>query len=178
MNQSLIHIGRAVRVTLAIVGLALSVTAIGAELLNLDFTPGFGLVQMFQLLVGITLLTIVGYWQLWTMRPDDAPPSLQADIGVRLGLTGLVFAVISGLSDLLQIGTHLQPRFENAYVGPLQLIGLFVGCGMIVVGMWLYHTSRGRQPASSLEFLLQVSDESAAETETAPDETPAATPEA
>ena len=117
--------------------------------------PGFGMVQMFQLLLGLTLLTIAGYLRIHSLRSRDAPRSLQADVGIRLGATGLVFAYVSGLSDLIGIGTHVIPSFGRPFVGPLQLGGLLVGVIMITIGMLLYMTSRGSRQSSSLESLLK-----------------------
>ena len=139
---------------LAVVGIALSLISLGAEILGLDITPGFGMVQMFQLLLGLTLLTIAGYLRIHSLRAPNAPRSLQADVGIRLGLTGLVFAYVSGISDLIGIGTHVIPSFGRPFVGPLQLGGLLVGVIMITAGMLLYMTSRGSRKTSSLESLL------------------------
>ena len=86
--------------------------------------------------------------------PPDSPRSLQADIAVRLGATGLVFLYVSGLSDLIGIGTHSQPNFERPFVGPLQLGGIGIGLLTILIGLYLYHTSRGTRESSSMEFLL------------------------
>jgi hypothetical protein len=140
---------------LAVLGIVLSLISLGAEILGLDLTPGFGMVQMFQLLLGLTLLTIAGYLRIHSLRSRDAPRSLQADVGIRLGATGLVFAYVSGLSDLIGIGTHVIPSFGRPFVGPLQLGGLLVGVIMITIGMLLYMTSRGSRQSSSLESLLK-----------------------
>ena len=110
---------------------------------------------MSVLLLGLTLLTIAGYVQIYLLRKADEPRSLQADIGVRLGATGLVLAYVVGWSDLLGVGTHVTPSFERPFVGPLQLVGLGVSVLLIVVGLLLYFTSRGSQQASSLEFLIE-----------------------
>lgn len=139
---------------LFLIGNVLTIVSLAAEILGLDLTPGFGMVQMFQLLLGITFLTLAGFLHIYRLRDPDTPRSLQADIGVRLAATGLVFAYVSGLSDLLGIGTHVNPRFERPYVGPLQLGGLVVGIMSITIGMLLYHTSRGSRETSALEFLL------------------------
>ena len=111
-------------------------------------------VQMFQLLIGVTLLTVAIFMTLKEIRPDNAPHSLQADIGVRLAATGLIFAYVAGLSDLIGIGTHVAPVFERPFVGPLQLGGLGLGVLSITIGILLYHTSRGSRDASSMEFLV------------------------
>ena len=123
-----------------------------AGLFGLDITPGFGMIQMIQLLAGISLLTLSGFIYLNYLREDE-PRSLQADIGVRLGATGLIFAFVSGLSDLLGIGTHAVPAFERPFVGPFQLAGLGLGAALIVVGMILFHTSRSNSRNSLLGFL-------------------------
>jgi hypothetical protein len=66
----------------------------------------------------------------------------------------LVFAYVSGLSDLIGIGTHLQPNFERPFVGPLQLGGIGLGVLSIIAGLLLYYTSRGSRDSSSMEFLV------------------------
>lgn len=150
---------RQVQRTLALVffilGVGLCFIAVAAEYLGLDLTPGFGAVQMLQFLLGATCLTLSGFLYLHTLRQPDAPQSLQADIGIRLGATGLVFMYVAGFADLIGIGTHVVPSFSRPFAGPLQLGGLFLGAISIIVGMLLYHSSRrisgGR---SSMEFLV------------------------
>lgn len=139
---------------LFLIGNVLTVVSLAAEILGLDLTPGFGMIQMFQLLLGVTFLTLAGFLHIHRLRNPDTPRSLQADIGIRLAATGLVFAYVSGLSDLLGIGTHVSPRFERPFVGPLQLGGLVLGIISITTGMLLYYTSRGSRESSALEFLL------------------------
>lgn len=142
-----------VAATLLIVGLILSVLSLAADYLGLDLTPGFGVVQMFQLLVGITCITMAIFLYISKLR-RNAPRSLQADIGIRLAATGLVFAYVSGLADLISIGTHVAPAFERPHVGPLQLGGLILSVAVIMAGTLLYYTSRGTRQTSSMEFLV------------------------
>ena len=80
-----------------ILGLILCIVAIAVDFIGLDSTPGFGAVQMLQLLLGVSCLTLAGFLYLYTVRQPDAPKSLQADIGIRLGATGLVFYVCGGV---------------------------------------------------------------------------------
>ncbi len=147
-------IRRNVILVLVIFGILSIFLAIAADVLRLDLTPGFGIVQMVAFLTGLSSLTLAAFLYLHSLRPDDAPRSLQADIGVRLGLTGLVFAFVTGMSDLIGIGTHVNPNFERPFVGPLQLGGLALGLAMIIAGLILYYSSRGPRASSSLEFLL------------------------
>jgi hypothetical protein len=140
--------------TLLFLGVILCIISLGAEMIGIDITPGFGIVQMVQLLLGITFLTLAGFTYLKQLRPNGTPRSLQADIGVRLASTGLVFAYVTGLSDIIGIGTHVEPSFERPFVGPLQLGGLALGVISIIIGLLLYYTSRGARDTSSMEFLV------------------------
>ncbi len=161
------RIRQVVTLTLFVLGIVLVVLAILADSLGLDVTPGFGVLQMVGLLTGITLLTLATYLYLLSLRPGNLPRSLQADIGVRLTATGLVFMIVTGLSDLIGIGTHVNPAFERPFVGPLQLGGVLLGLVMIVAGLLLFHTSRGRRTSSSMEFLVNGSKSDSGEEEAA-----------
>ncbi|MBE7528564.1 MAG: hypothetical protein HND44_22215 [Chloroflexi bacterium] len=154
-DNKLHKVQMALTLLLFILGVLLIVLSLGADAVGLDLTPGFGIAQMFQLLVGITCLTLAVFLYVRSLRTEGATQSLQADIGVRLAATGLVFAYVVGLADLIGIGTHVNPRFERPFVGPFQFGGLLLAVGMIIVGLALYHTSRGAGRAkSSMEFLV------------------------
>ena len=138
-----------------ILGVGLGAVAVSVDYIGLDLTPGFGAVQMLQFLLGISCLTVAGFLYLYTLRQPDAPKSLQADIGIRLAATGLVFMYVAGFADLIGIGTHVDPAFSRPFAGPLQLVGLFMGVLSIIAGMLLYHSSRKvRGTRSSMEFLV------------------------
>ena len=139
---------------LAGAGAVLLFISLAADSFGLNLTPGFGVVQMIPLLLGITCFTLVAFVYIQGRRPANSPRSLQADIAIRLAATGLVFLYVSGLSDLIGIGTHSQPDFTRPFVGPLQLGGMGLGILSILIGLYLYHTSRGRRQSSSMEFLL------------------------
>ena len=157
------HIRRNVTITLAILGVLSIILAFAADTMRLDPTPGFGMVQMVALLTGLTCLTLAAFLYLHSLRPKDTSRSLQADIGTRLGATGLVFAYVTGMSDLIGIGTHVNPSFERPFVGPLQLGGMALGLLMIIAGLILYYTSRGPRESSSLEFLINGRNNETAE---------------
>lgn len=138
---------------LLVIGLTISVLSLLADYIGLDLTPGFGVLQMVVLLLGMTCITIGLYGYVYGLRRANAPRSLQADIGLRLGATGLVLAYVAGLSDLIGIGTHVQPHFERPYVGPLQIGGMALGILCISIGLYLYYTSRNGDHDSSLDFI-------------------------
>ncbi len=158
-------IRKIVTIGLLLLGTILVAMSLAAEFLGVDITPGFGIVQIFQLLLGITCLTL-GIFVAISKKRRSAPKSLQAEIGARLAATGLVFAYITGLSDLFSIGTHVQPRFERPFVGPLQLGGIVLSVLVVIAGILLYYTSRGSddRDKSSMDFMI---DGDSAESETA-----------
>ncbi|NJN55549.1 MAG: hypothetical protein HC804_12815 [Anaerolineae bacterium] len=154
-DNKLHKVQMALTLLLMILGALLILLALGIDRLGLNLTPGFGIAQMFQLLVGLSCLTLAAFLYARSLHPQQTPRSLQADIGIRLAATGLVFAYIVGLADLIGIGTHVNPRFERPFVGPFQFGGLLLALGMIVIGLILYHTSRGAgRDKSSMEFLV------------------------
>ena len=148
-----------ISLALFLLGVILLILALAADRIGLNHTPGFGVVQMLELLFGLTSLTLATFIILKKLRPNDSPQSLQANIAVRLIATGLVFLYINGLADLIGIGTHINPTFERPFVGPLQLGGFAIGILTILFGLFLYHTSRGKRKNSSMEFLLNGKEE-------------------
>jgi hypothetical protein len=153
-NSSLSRIRKIVIVLLTALGILLTILALAADYLGLDITPGFGVIQTVALLAGITLLTMAAFSYLHAQRPQDAPKSLQAEIATRLIATGLVLAYVTALSDLIGIGTHVDPQFSRPFVGPLQVGGVVIGLVLIILGLLLYYTSRGQRESSSLGFLV------------------------
>jgi hypothetical protein len=154
MSSKAARIRRAVTVILLALGVLLIIGAIVAEFVGIGPTPGFGVLQTLAFLLGVTALTFAIYLHLNAGRPADAPQSLQAGIGIRLSLTGLVLCYVSGFADLIRIGTHIQPEFERPFIGPLQFGGLVLGLMTLLAGIVLYYTSRGKRESSSMEFIL------------------------
>jgi hypothetical protein len=153
-KEKVTQVRRVILWLLLAAGTILLVISLAADSLGLNLTPGFGVIQMVPLLLGITCFTLAAFIYLHSRRPLNSPRSLQADVGIRLAATGLIFLYVSGLSDLIGIGTHSQPNFERPFVGPLQLGGMGIGLLTILIGLYLYHTSRGTRQSSSMEFLL------------------------
>jgi uncharacterized membrane protein len=152
-NEKSTRIRNGITIMLIVVGILLCIISLAAEFLGLDRTPGFGMIQMFELLVGITMLTLATFIYLYKLGQQERH-SLQADIGIRLAATGLVFAYIAGLADLFGIGTHPHPDYERPFVGWLQLGGLGVGIVSILLGLLLFYTSCRVQTSSSMEFIV------------------------
>lgn len=124
---------------LVLVGVVLLMLALWADPLGLDMTPGFGLLQILGLLGSITLISGSCYWYLVRRYPlNGRQRSLLVDFGLRLWLTGLLMCSVTGLADMVGIGTHRGTAFERPFLGPLQLGGLLLGILGVGVGLLLY----------------------------------------
>ena len=116
---------------LAVVGLAVFI--IGAEpgLIGQDRSPVVGFIQVAVFLVGLGLICLGGYLSLNALW-NGKPKSIIFDIGLRLGATGYVIAVASGMADIFGFGSQHFP--DVPFFGPWQKIGVFVGEAVMGVG--------------------------------------------
>lgn len=101
-------------------------------------TPGIGLLQIFTILIGFTLL-IWGalIYVKFTFYPFK-PANLVQQIGTRLSLTGLVLAALTSLADVLGFGSHGLISESQVFVGRLQSIGMIVNFIMASIGVLIY----------------------------------------
>jgi hypothetical protein len=63
------------------------------------------------------------------------------DIGVRLGMTGLVLAAAATMADLLGFGSHITSS-SGPFFGWLQAIGMLAGFLLSALGVFIYGAAR------------------------------------
>jgi hypothetical protein len=121
-----------------IVGLSFVIFVVGVfpSFFSLDFTSGFGILQIAALLIGLSFMTLGAYVYMYATRHRAQPPRLREDIGLRLMATGIVIAWATGMADVIGIGTHFGQ--QRPFFGPVQAWGVAVGVMMIVAGIGLY----------------------------------------
>ena len=136
------------RISVATVVFGFTVFLIGMfpVIVNLDLNPGVGILQLVVILLGIGIMTIGGYGYAYETRHRSMPQRLREEIGLRLMATGYVICAVSGLADVLGIGSHNIPS-GLPYFGPWQSVGLISGLILIAIGVLLYaqRYSPGRQ---------------------------------
>lgn len=125
-------------VAFVVFGFFVFVIGIFPSLINQDRTPGTGILQVFVGLVGITFMTLGEYVYAYATRRRSSPAGLREGIGLRLMATGLVFAYVSGLSDVLGIGSHAATPLTGPYFGEWQAGGVALGILVIVAGVLLH----------------------------------------
>lgn len=141
------------------VGIAFSALGIMVALMGLfpgvtgvEETAGIGVVQVFMLLTGYAFMTFGGLIYAKYTFYLNATSNLAQQIGIRLMLTGLLFAAIAGLADILGFGSHLRTEVSDILFGNLQGIGIITCLTISASGVLIYAVSGN--PRLSDEALL------------------------
>ena len=101
-------------------------------------TAGIGLVQVVMVLFGYTLLTLGALTYLKFTFFLEVPATLVQHIGTRLALTGILFAALAGMADILGFGTHVRDGASDLYFGQLQMIGILASFALSSLGVLVY----------------------------------------
>jgi len=101
-------------------------------------TIGIGLVQVVMELIGYTLLILGTLTYLKFTFFLDVSANLVQNIGTRLALTGVLFATLAGMADILGFGTHIRDDTSELYFGQLQMIGILASFGLSSFGVLVY----------------------------------------
>jgi hypothetical protein len=124
-----------VRIRIALIGvlLGLLVFFIGAKpsWFGLDRSPVVGFIQISVMLIGMGVICISGYSVIRSLWRNQ-PPTISADIGLRLVSTGYVVALFSGMADVFGIGSHPLPGVP--IFGVWQARGMEIGLALIGIG--------------------------------------------
>lgn len=122
-----------IRFSLIIAFFGFLLMLVGAQpgIFGLDRSPVVGFVQIAVMLIGLAAICVGGYvaiHSLWRRQP----PSIAADIGLRLVSTGYVVAIFSGMADIFGIGSHPLPGVP--LFGVWQARGMEIGLAFIAIG--------------------------------------------
>jgi hypothetical protein len=122
-----------IRYSLFLVIGGLLIFLVGAKpgLFGLDRSPVVGFIQIAVMLIGLAIICIGAYVAVHALWRRE-PPSIAADIGLRLVSTGYVFTFFSGLADILGIGSHPLPGVP--LFGIWQARGMEIGLALIAIG--------------------------------------------
>lgn len=122
-----------IRFSLIVSVIGFVVFMIGARpgLFGLDRSPVVGFIQIAVMLVGLAIICLGGYVAIHALWRRE-PPSIAADIGLRLVSTGYVVTVFSGMADVFGIGSHPLPGVP--FFGVWQTRGMEIGLALIAIG--------------------------------------------
>ncbi len=104
---------------------------------GIEETGGIGPLQIFTILGGFTLLITGALIYVKFTFYFGCPANLAQQIGVRLALTGLIFAAMAGLADILGFGSN-PPDTGDIYLGPWQAVGMVGSLLIASLGVLIY----------------------------------------
>ena len=114
-----------------------------------ETTVGIGLVQVLMVLVGYGFLIFGALIYLKCTFFLGVPAQLSQQIGVRLAVTGILFAAMAGLADIVGLGTHIRNDVSDLFFGQLQMIGILASFGLSSLGVLIYVLSGARHARRS-----------------------------
>lgn len=127
-----------VGIALAALGGVLCLMGLFPGMTGVEPTIGMGVVQVFMVLAGYMLIILGGVLYVrFTFYPGVAINLVQ-QIGLRLGMTGLLFAALAGLADIFGFGSHLRGPGSDIYLGRLQAFGMIASFMVSAWGVLLY----------------------------------------
>jgi hypothetical protein len=130
-----------VGIALGALGGVLALMGLFPGLTGVQDTIGMGVIQVFMVLAGYALVILGGVLYVkFTFYPGVMITLLQ-QIGLRLGMTGLLFAALAGLADIFGFGSHLRGPGSDIYLGRLQAFGMIASFMISALGVLLYAIS-------------------------------------
>ncbi len=135
-----------VGISISALGIVIALMGLFPQLTGFPPTPGIGLVQVLMLLTGQSLLMQGAIIYIKTTFYFGIPITLTQSIGLRLCYTGILFASLAGLADILGFGSHPRSVVSDLYLGELQALGIILSFFVSAFGVLLY--ALGGRPAA------------------------------
>lgn len=141
-----------VGIAFSALGIMVIIMGLFPTITGVEETIGIGIVQVFMLLIGYALMTFGGLIYAKVTFYSTTKSNLAQQIGIRLMLTGLLFATIAGLADILGFGSHVRSDTSDIFFGGIQGIAIIACLSISSLGVLIY-TVTGH-PQLSEESLL------------------------
>lgn len=127
-----------VGIAIGALGAMIALMGLFPGMTGIEQTPGIGVVQVIMLLVGDAMLVIGAVIYVKFTFYLGIPSNLAQQIGIRLSLTGLLFAAIAGLSDILGFGSHVRTDTSDIFFGWVQGVGIIACLVIASTGVLIY----------------------------------------
>lgn len=136
-------------IVLGALGAVLTLMGLFPGMTGLEPTAGIGIMQIFTILIGFMVLIVGALTYVKFTFYSYQTANLAQQIGIRLALTGLLFAGMAGMADVLGFGSNLMSE-TDILLGPLQALGIIGGFAMSSLGVLIYavsgHPGAGQPP--------------------------------
>ncbi|MCA9884442.1 MAG: hypothetical protein KC708_15785 [Anaerolineae bacterium] len=127
-----------VGIAIGAMGIMLAMMGLFPGITGVRDTPAIGVVQVALLLMGESLLMFGAITYVKFTFYLGVRSNLAQQVGLRLALTGLLFASLAGLSDILGFGSHLRTETTDIFFGQLQAFGTLASISLSAVGVLIY----------------------------------------
>lgn len=125
-------------IALGVLGIVLTLMGLFPGMTGIEPAIGIGITQISAILIGFLLLILGALiyvkFTFYVLRSAN----LAQQIGVRLALTGLLFAAMAGYADILGFGSHERSSTGDLFFGWLQAGGIIGSFVMAAVGVAIY----------------------------------------
>lgn len=138
-----------VGIAIGTLGIMVALMGLFPGLTGVSETPGIGIVQVIMLISGYAMLLIGALIYVKVLFYLGVPSNLTQQVGIRLMLTGLLFASISGLADILGFGSHLRTEVSDILFGGWQAFGTLASFAVSSFGVLLYTVAGNPQLSES-----------------------------
>jgi hypothetical protein len=135
----MVRVGQ-IGIALGSLGIVLTFMGLFPGVTGLPPTPGIGALQVVTILIGFGLLITGAFIYAKFSFYLQVPANLSQQIALRLSMTGLLFAGMAGMADLLGFGSNIRDLAgeSDIFFGPWQAGGLIGGFAMASLGVLLY----------------------------------------
>ena len=125
-------------IAIAALGIVLTLMGLFPGVTGIQPAAGVGVIQFVIILIGFTLLDLGALMYVKFTFYVARAANLAQQIGVRLTLTGLVLAGLTGMADFLGFGSHARTATSDVYFGQLQALGLLGSLLLSALGVMIY----------------------------------------
>jgi hypothetical protein len=125
-------------IALGTLGAVLSLMGMFPGVTGLGATPGIGILQIVMILTGFVFLISGALLYVQGAFYRGVKHNLPQQIAVRLSASGLLFAGIASMGDLLGFGSHPPVITDGPFLGYLQALGLIGGFLIASLGVVLF----------------------------------------
>jgi len=125
-------------IVVAALGIVLALMGLFPGVTGIQVAAGVGIVQFVSILSGFTLLDLGALVYVKFSFYVRRAANLAQQIGVRLTLTGLVLAGLTGMADFLGFGSHARTATSDVYFGQLQALALLGSLLIAALGVLIY----------------------------------------
>jgi hypothetical protein len=133
----MVRVGQ-IGIALGVLGVVLAFMGLFPGMTGLQPTPGIGALQLVTILTGFSLLITGAFIYVKFTFYTRTRSNLAQQIALRVSMTGLLFAGMSAMADILGFGSNVRNATEDIFFGSWQAAGLIGGFLAASLGVLLY----------------------------------------